>query len=273
MARIVKAGNNRISRLLKNKQGIIKYWVEITPSQIEIKIHSIEPNIINPDILEFSDTKDVVVIWDIIKLSELQKKPGFVDQTLWSRIMHEDPTVVNISNENVYLPTEVSELDLVDIFGNTLLNKPATFMHRNSEHYDSLYEIFVPDSLDDLTKCTIRFVINPDAEYEIEGPSSASFVNENASIQDLVSSITLSSDQTTISADSSIIVNVQTDTFIDEVYLEQVYGMLNKTRVKLTNGIGSFTLYATGIEAGETVRVKAGHRKFTGIANFTVPVV
>jgi uncharacterized membrane protein len=266
-------GNNRVSQLIQNKQGTIKYWVEITPSQIEIKIHSIEPNIINPDILEFSDTKYVVVIWDIIKLSELQKKPGFVDQTLWGRLMTTDESLVNISNENVYSPFDVAERFLVDIFGNSLLNKPAAFMNPTSAHYNGLYEIFVSDSSDDFTKCTVRLVINPGIEYEIEGPSSAAFVTENLSVQDLMSPITLSSNQTTISADGSIVVNVQTDTFIDEVYLEQVYGMLNKTRVKLTNGLGSFTLFATGLEAGETVRVKAGHRKFTGIANFTVPVV
>jgi hypothetical protein len=265
MASIKKQNTNK--NLFSGKQGKIKYWVDIRSDEIEIKIYSSEPT--GSDSEEVADS---IITWDIIKLSELNKKPGFVDQTLWSKLTTQQ--LLNIDDEGVYSALELTDVQIVDVFGETLISKPAGLMNASSTYWDSFYNIFIPDA-DDFSSAIVRIIWDSSytTGYEVIGPSSSLFVNEVATIQDLVSPITMSSDQTTIAADGSITVNIETDTFIDEVYLEQVYGILNKTRVKLTNGIGSFVLYATGLEAGETARVKAGHRKYTGIANFTVPVV
>lgn len=268
MAIIKKNNFIRQVPLIPDKQGIIKYWVDARADEIEIKVYSNEP-------VGENETADVVVLWDIIKLSELQKKSGFVDQTLWTRVsssllaLEADP-----DTPYVYHPTVVNEGNIIDMFGETVVAKPYTLTNLSSKYTNYLYSIFVPDA-SDFSSCVIRLTIDVNYEpgFEVVGPSANLFVDEHVLYTDLVSPITLSSNQTTVAPDSSITVNVQTDTFIDEVYLEQVYGILNKSRVKLTNGSGSFVIYANGLQAGETVKVKAGHKKFTGISNFSVPVV
>ncbi len=249
------------------KTGKIKYWVAATNEQIEIKVYSNESvgNEENPE------TADVVILWDIIKLSELQKKPGFVDQTLWTRVSTDVLQVQSDAEQPyVYYPLQLHESALIDVFGETLITKPKTLTNPSSTHAAALYTIFVPDS-SDFTSCIIRLMFDAkyEAGFEVEGPSASSFVDEHVNFEDLVAPITLSSTQTTVSTESSITVNVTTAPYIDEIFLEQVYGILNKARVKLTNGQGTFNILTDGLQPGEEIRVKAGHKKWTGIATFS----
>jgi len=250
--------------IFPEKQGKIKYWIDAQPETIEIKVYS------NEDIGN-NETADIVILWDIIKLSELQKKPGFVDQTLWTRISTKILPVQQASdNLNVYSPLELPESGLVDMFGETVVTKPKSLSTLAHNYVNSLYTIFIADSTD-FSNCTIRLTFDTkhEAGFEVEGPSSTSFVNEHVNFADLVAPITLSSAQSTVTTDSSISVTVNTASYIDEVYLESVSGILNKTRVKLTNGVGKFSIMTTDLEVGEEIRVKAGHRKWTGIASFS----
>lgn len=57
-----------------------------------------------------------------------------------------------------------------------------------------------------------------------------------------------------------------------EVFLETTAGYLAHQRVKLTAGKGTFRLAALHLRAGETIRVKAGFRHFTGVAEKEVAV-
>ncbi len=57
-----------------------------------------------------------------------------------------------------------------------------------------------------------------------------------------------------------------------ELPLEAVSGYLPKARVVIANGSGSFRVMALGLEAGDTVRVKAGLGLFTGLADISIPV-
>jgi hypothetical protein len=145
-----------------------------------------------------------------------------------------------------------------------------------TNYSDTLYNIFVPDASADCTDFIVRLTIDPKYEggFEFEGPGAEFIVDVGAQpIAELLSPITLSSVDANVQADSSVVINVTSDTFIDEVWLEPVYGLLNKTRVKMTNGQGTFTALSTGLEAGDVIRVKAGHRKFTGLADIIIPVV
>lgn len=57
-----------------------------------------------------------------------------------------------------------------------------------------------------------------------------------------------------------------------EVFLEAVAGYLPKTRVKLTNGVGSFKVGSLGLTSGDTVRVKAGWRYVPGLGDASITV-
>jgi hypothetical protein len=67
--------------------------------------------------------------------------------------------------------------------------------------------------------------------------------------------------------------NVSTEPYIDEVYLEQVYGILDSSRVAIDNtGNGSFRVLKSSVQTGSTIRVKLGFANYTGIANCTLEV-
>lgn len=244
---------SKLEQLQVIKNLPIKVWVDAQQNTFEIKMY------------RTLNAEDIVYLWHKINLQELTIKPGFVDQTLWSVALY-----LNASELR-----QVHESDIKDVFSESLISKPNSFNSITPINYVAPYHIFVPDVSDPTGFLSFNYRITMDSstQYIVEGPSASSFVNETITrFKEFLSPITLTSTQSSLAVDGSITVNVSTDTFIDEVYLEQVYGILNKTRVKLTNGLGSFVLYATGLEAGELVRVKAGHRKFTGISDFSIIV-
>ena len=244
-----------------NKTGKIKYWVEILQDQIEIKLYSTET-------IDDIPT-EVVILWDIIKLQSLQSKPGFVDQTWWTRIPEINLPLV-LDDDGAAFSQELHESSIVDMLGETVVIKPASIRNRASPTVDALYTFFMP-STDNFNSCVFRISVNPDYTpgFEVVGPSAGDFVDQTVTLNEVIAPITLSSTQTNVSADSSITVTVATAAYIKEVYLEQVCGILNKARVKLTNGQGSFKIMTDGLQVGEEIRVKAGHKKYTGIASFS----
>jgi hypothetical protein len=72
----------------------------------------------------------------------------------------------------------------------------------------------------------------------------------------------------TVSGDV-ITVNFSTDTNISTVYLGQDVGYLPKTTASVTNGTGSFKVVTTGLDAGEEVKVKLGHKYWSNQVTFT----
>jgi hypothetical protein len=232
----------------------IKVWVDIKVDTFEIKVY------------RTTDSTDKILLWHKIELAELTKKPGFDSQTVWY-VNQFANTVAVKDNEEVV--SDIKGYDIVDLFSETITSKPEQLTKQPIP-----YIIFVPDAHNPAGMNSFLYRINMDSsvQFIIEGPSASDFDDETITIKDMISNITLSSDSTTLSPDSSIVINVTSDPVIKEVYLEQVSGMLNKTRVKLTNGQGSFTLFSTGLDAGETARVKVGHRKFTGVSDFSIIV-
>lgn len=49
-----------------------------------------------------------------------------------------------------------------------------------------------------------------------------------------------------------------------QVFLEATAGTLNRARASLVQGVGGFDLMLAGMQAGETIKLKAGFRYFTG---------
>ena len=82
-----------------------------------------------------------------------------------------------------------------------------------------------------------------------------------------------------ITADGSDIVNFKMvdndDTLIEEdseAYLESTGGYLPKTRVPVTDGLGSFKVTALGLESGDEFKVKIGFRNLTGMHDVSYTV-
>ena len=65
------------------------------------------------------------------------------------------------------------------------------------------------------------------------------------------------------------------DTLIEkssEAYLESTGGYLPKTRVPITDGLGSFKVTALGLESGDEFKVKIGFRNLTGVHDVSYTV-
>ena len=233
-----------------------RYWVDITETSFEIKLFR-----------TVDDAAEENILWHKVPVSSLIT-PGFVDQTWWTVDCEQEKTPFTGAC-SIIEPRQI-----IDLFGNSVVSKPKAVLDSLSGVNNIKYDIFVPDADDQagMLSFNYRLIMDEDTTYVVDGPASEYFVEEDCNLSDLISPITLSSGQTSVQPDGSITINVQSDTFIDEVFLEQVYGSLNKSRVKLVNGVGKFTMYATDMEAGDIVRVKAGHRKYTGIADFSAPV-
>jgi hypothetical protein len=94
--------------------------------------------------------------------------------------------------------------------------------------------------------------------YQDEG------TNNTAAHIDLVDAINVSKDTTYTNADY-IKYNVSSESYVDEIYLEPINGICDKTRVVLTAGSGSFRVLKSSIESGNKVRVKLGFVSYSGI--------
>ena len=82
-----------------------------------------------------------------------------------------------------------------------------------------------------------------------------------------------------IDADATDTVNFKMidndDTLIEktsEAYLESTGGYLPKTRVPITDGLGSFKVTALGLESGDAFKVKIGFRNLTGMHDVSYTV-
>lgn len=94
---------------------------------------------------------------------------------------------------------------------------------------------------------------------------------ETFSHLELVDNITITED-TAYSNPDYYKFNVSTETYIDEVFLEQVFGIVDRARVTITNGSGSFRVLKSSVESGNKVKVKAGFYSYPGITSITKTV-
>ncbi len=232
-------------------------YINTTPEYLEIKLYSLV------------NGNERMLFWHKIDLETLKSLNGFIDNTIWYVA---DDIAITEDSSGTPIATTIRQDQIVDVFASTLATKSSVVGPLYG--YGKLpYTIYVGDSSGDFDDFTLVLRLNSLDEFIFEGPSVSSITNETVpSARSLLPSITMSSTQTTIEPDSSITISITTDPSVKEVYLEQVYGTLNKMRVPLTNGSGEFQLFSTSIASGEMVRVKAGYRKFTGVSDFSMTV-
>lgn len=94
--------------------------------------------------------------------------------------------------------------------------------------------------------------------YEAEGK------NNTAPHIELLDEITVSKN-TTYTNDDYVKYDVSSESYVDEIYLEPVNGICDKSRVMLTNGSGSFRVLKSSVETGAKARIKIGFASYPGI--------
>jgi len=168
---------------------------------------------------------------------------------------------------------EISSADLVFPLPTAALDKRSALVvgAENSNIYCSPLRIFIPNKNGDFTTFEYSVYNEIDGftiDVEVNSPNTVS--TELRSWKEFFATITTSTQQPTVTVGDTINVNVtSSDTNLDMVFLEPIVGNVDRTRVKLTNGIGSFNILTTTLEAGDVAEVKINFKQYTGVARFT----
>lgn len=237
----------------------LSLWLDVQPETLHFKL--------------INETENKVYLNLKLSLSEMRLCPSFEDQSYIA------------INEEIFSPFNFSEVeknisknDIYNIFSISINNKRGAepglgFVATSSGK--SFLKIFVPSKTSTFEDCTfVVYSTNDqlDSDYSkkininVSGPSASIVTEESTSDniwKNLVAVPTVNNIQKN---DSTISVQISVpDVGINEVLLEPVYGLVNKIRVPIVNGSGSFTIITTGLEQGDDVKVKMGYKYLTGI--------
>ena len=142
-----------------------------------------------------------------------------------------------------------------------------------------LYQPFITDNF---TDCSVTLKYNKGYGFStnvLDGWDAGSGYDYLGQLADAMPHFTVTSGGTTIDEDGYDTVEfkmVDVDgTLIEKdttVYLESTGGYLPKTRVAVTDGLGSFKVSALGLATDDTFKIKIGLRNYTGVkdVNYTV---
>ena len=224
----------------------IKHYIRVVGDNIVYKMYNTD--------------EDKLYYHAIIPFSLIRQHSSFVAQTLWAVKDTAMPLVSSLEDEENGITVKFGEI--ISLFDLSLQERDPVL---GSKKYDTeLFplKIFVP--YDNCPIEDLHFMLTCDkannSTYEIDAEPESSIV-VNSGYKDIVA--TISTEHTIV--DGVINVNISTDPRLNTIYLEAVSGILNKTRVALNNGEGSFTIVSTGLSTGDVVDVKLGHKKFVSV--------
>jgi hypothetical protein len=222
-----------------------------------------------------------------LPFSDIQKHKDFSDQSLWEFKI--DGFLGDILTQEAQDTPVVATMDqITNVFQKTLYNKSDYVFH--PAEWNGPFKLFVPSINSSLSDCTFivrttNDVVNPEENQTntftttFTGPdgstATVSVASDTRGLNGQIWKQHLSIPQ----VDSSEVVdgqiNVQisvADTSVTKVYLEQQVGIINKSKVDLVNGVGSFSVSTAGLTTGDTVRVRLGYKFTTNLNEFTYTI-
>lgn len=180
---------------------------------------------------------------------------------------------------------------LINLTGTSYLNRAdSTESHVYVPAY-RLFHFFIKFRDDDFTKMPMTLISDPecfvDSEEETLHTRHSTHLYQmydNPKIKEVIwrPMLRLSAETDRVEADRDVEVRLElykefdNDLIRDKsptVYLEAVNGYLPKTRVVPKDGSALFKYRALGLEPGDTMRVKAGFHRFTGMSELEFKVV
>jgi hypothetical protein len=272
MAKIYKTNSTTIGRLDGHTEG------EFTDSSFK-HVLNITANLLK---YKFIRTQDSKIIYNIsIPLEAIKSHPLAASQVfaIPSDVVmrHVEPTP-EPDNDTLIEPPSAEEktltkTDIAYPLPVTALSRPEILVSPNDANpcYFSTLRIFIPSITGDFT--TFEYSVYNEvggAQIDVEVNAPHTLSTELRSWKQFFSTITTTTQQATPSVGDTINVTVNSsDTSLDMIYVEPIVGIVDKTRVKLTNGIGSFSILTSSLESGDTVDVKLNFKYYTGVARFT----
>lgn len=225
----------------------------------------------------------------VIKFDYNMLKEKSCAQSLWcisstaleEALMNEQTIIIDDVSHTKETPL-LDQKDFISMFETTYNSKVSNWQNLTRPYYYSP-KFFIPyDNCDiedliivipkpmswteELDELTAASGVDPtkmgDTHVTVVGATNDGEID---SFPSLISGVTLSK---SVSGDV-ITVTVTADPKITTLWLEAELGFLPKSKVTLTNGVGTFKVLTTGLEAGEQVYVKINHRLWTNASTFT----
>jgi hypothetical protein len=233
-----------------------------------VMIHNLKDSTFNIDLtttaslLTFKITLGNEIIQNYsVNINDIRNNPRFCPQSIWfvkEKLIVATPT-----------PYVVNADDIVYALDNTFSNKRAQ-LRLNTDTTNYLpFDIFFSSESSDFSNCTIRFQgddVNT-LNFTLNGNAvQPSVLN---SWKDMFSTITMTSSGNHVAGDPVTVTVNSSQTDLEYVILEQDVGLLDRTTVNLTNGVGQFNILTNSMNAGETSIVHAGFKRYTKAATFT----
>jgi hypothetical protein len=220
---------------------------------------------------------DEYAIYDFtVSLDDILNNQNFGEQTIWG-------IDTSFSNENEKRTDkantqEVPASNLVSIFAKTLNDKSRALFSPSSGVGVS-FGIFVPFTGATIDDCTIVISDMPDNSVQDgititntnDGPVPVVSVARDVFIEQLVAGIQVTPSTTAPSAGDDITLTVTcSDPEVHSIYVEPRSGIVNKTKVNLTNGVGSLIVKTGDLVSGDDVEIKFGYKYYTGVTKYLV---
>lgn len=240
---------------------------------------SVSGNIVNYKLLQTLNTNTQTVIFNInIDIDVLKTLPTFTNQSYFG-ISNTVYDYYQTDIATTTTPYEVKYSEFVNMYAANLVEKRKLTLEVLDGNMLPI-AFFVPSSSS--TVNDIQFIVDVEdqesphypmytIEFDITGDIAV--VDIDKDLTKLVSPITISPSKSSMTADDMVTLTVTTqDTSITEVYAEAVFGIIPKTRIALTNGVGTIKVSSLGLSTGDPVRIKFGYKYFTGIAEYTTTI-
>lgn len=128
-----------------------------------------------------------------------------------------------------------------------------------------LFYIFVHDkNFSSMKELTYRFNYGYSTATDvIIGPSARDFTSTSTTdiaFTDMIEPIYVSTTSDDVPAGNPVPVYVKTADYLPYVYVTQVCGIPDRTKVTLTNGTGTFNILTTTLQPGDVAEAKIGHK-------------
>jgi hypothetical protein len=216
-----------------------------------------------------------------LSLAELKKSLRYSENSWLSVAVKFKDTNDNFINMELPGPLDHSIIDrngIINLLDYSTIGKNnsiVNLMDRSNPVRHMPFKFFVESFSDNFS--TFKYTLDiPEIDDDIQHVTTVTvndqpFTCDNSysGWKSFISPITATSNADVVTPGTTIKVDIETNPSISYVYLEQVCGVLDRVKVKLNNGIGSFNILTDTLESGDIAEVKIGHKKFTNVTEFT----
>jgi len=228
------------------------------------------------------ETPSEIILYSVeLQLETLKASPRFGDQTFFTIsnsefVLPKIGSTIDVNEQEIHT---VNENQIISIFDRSSTNKTNTLFGppHDTTNWSYPLRIFVPNASGNFTNFVYQLVGAKDFGVTNENITNTFKVNTPYTIEtdskkssEFIANITATTTTDNPAVGDIIPVTVTCEnTSVVSIFLEPVVGIVDRTEVKLTSGVGKFNILTSTLEAGDIVKVKIGHKKWSNVTTFT----